>query len=89
MKKHLNVSVDGSVQGVGFRYYAKQQAQQNNICGWIINRCDGSVYLEIEGEPKDLDHFLRWCHQGPDDSLVEKINIIDSPVENLDGFKIL
>ena len=33
----------GRVQGVGFRYYAVQKANQLGLTGWVKNLYDGSV----------------------------------------------
>ena len=40
----------GRVQGVGFRYYAVQKANQLGLTGWVKNLYDGSVEMEVEGE---------------------------------------
>lgn len=39
----------GRVQGVGFRYYAVQKANQLGLTGWVKNLYDGSVEREVEG----------------------------------------
>ena len=40
----------GRVQGVGFRYYAVQKANQLGLTGWVKNLYDGSVEMEVEGQ---------------------------------------
>jgi acylphosphatase len=61
--KHILVS--GSVQGVSFRYFTKQTAQELMIRGWVRNLADGRVEALIKGEPKDVDLFLEWIKKGP------------------------
>ena len=39
----------GSVQGVGFRYYARAAALHLGLTGWVANNWDGSVTLEAQG----------------------------------------
>ena len=46
---------DGRVQGVGFRYRARYAAQTLDLTGWVQNEDDGSVTLEVQGDP---DKFL-------------------------------
>ena len=46
----------GSVQGVGFRYRAQYAAQLLDLTGWVENEDDGSVTLEVQGDP---EKFLR------------------------------
>ena len=40
----------GTVQGVGFRYYARAAALHLGLTGWVANNWDGSVTLEAQVE---------------------------------------
>ena len=42
----VNILLKGRVQGVGFRYYAKQTADAMNIAGKVWNNYDGSVEMK-------------------------------------------
>ena len=44
-------SIEGQVQGVGFRYRARYAAQSLELTGWVQNEDDGSVTLEVQGDP--------------------------------------
>ena len=44
-------SIEGQVQGVGFRYRARYAAQSLDLTGWVQNEDDGSVTLEVQGDP--------------------------------------
>ena len=88
MTLHLNISIRGKVQGVFFRAYAKQKAEELGLKGFVKNRNDGSVYVEIEGEKKMLDEFIRWCHKGSPGSEVESVESIPSELLHLSSFKI-
>ena len=48
----------GQVQGVGFRFTARQTAQSFAVTGFVRNLPDGRVELIAEGEPAELDKFL-------------------------------
>jgi acylphosphatase len=48
----------GRVQGVGFRYQAREVAQRHPVTGFVENLFDGRVRLVIEGEPAALDQVL-------------------------------
>lgn len=52
------LQVFGRVQGVGFRYTAVQLAKAYGLTGWVRNCDDGSVELEIQGEPAHIDWFI-------------------------------
>ena len=49
LKVRKHIYFYGRVQGVGFRYYAVQKAGQLGLAGWVRNRYDGSVEMEVEG----------------------------------------
>lgn len=88
MKKHLNITIFGLVQGVFFRATAKEQADKLEIKGFAQNQPDNSVYIEAEGEKDQLDKFLNWCHQGPSFAQVEKVEISEKPLKNFTEFYI-
>ena len=48
----------GRVQGVGFRYYAVQKANQLGLTGWVKNLYDGSVEMEVEGREELIDQLI-------------------------------
>jgi len=58
MKKHYHVFFSGTVQRVGFRYTAQSYAEKLAIYGWVANRNNGKVELDIEGESSDVNDFL-------------------------------
>ncbi len=48
----------GEVQGVGFRWNAKYIARNYGLSGWVRNLHDGSVELEAEGTPQDINSLV-------------------------------
>jgi len=84
--KHINISIYGRVQGVGFRHAAKHQARYLGIHGYIRNMPDGSVFIEAEGEETALTQFVHWCRKGPEYAQIEKINTEESPIRFYTGF---
>ncbi len=49
----------GRVQGVGFRYTAKNIALQHNISGYVKNLPDGRVELVMEGPDQEMDQVIQ------------------------------
>jgi len=74
-KERLEISIKGDVQGVNFRYYTKEVAKRLGVTGWIRNEVDGSISLVVEGDPKNLDEFLGWCHEGPPLATVKEVEV--------------
>ena len=54
----------GWVQGVGFRYRARHAAALYGCTGWVRNEWDGSVVMEIQGEPENIDRVLLSIQRG-------------------------
>lgn len=48
----------GRVQGVGFRATARHLARDFAVTGWVRNEHDGTVRLEAQGEPDEVERFL-------------------------------
>lgn len=61
----LHVEVAGRVQGVGFRWFARQCAKRKGITGWVLNRPDGTVEVAAKGGESELLRFRRELHSGP------------------------
>ena len=74
------------MQGVGFRYFVKMKADTLGINGFVKNLANGNVYAEAEGEPEQLDLFIRACQQGPSHAWVEKVDIQYCPLQGFEGF---
>ena len=86
--KAIQITVKGKVQGVGFRYYTKQKANECQIKGFVQNKVNGSVCIEAEGETIDIDTFAEWCRLGPEWSRVIECKISDIPLANFKKFEI-
>ena len=88
MKSHLTLRVFGKVQGVFFRQSAKEKAEALNLTGFARNESDGSVYLEAEGDARQVDEFREWCGQGPPRARVSRVEAEDGEVKGYDLFQI-
>lgn len=83
------VVVSGVVQGVGFRYFTRQQAQLLGLRGNVQNQADGTVLIHVDGTEIEVHKFLDWCHHGPDTATVEKLEYRASPPSGLGPFHII
>ena len=54
----------GDVQGVGFRYRAKYAARELGVTGWVENETDGSVTMEVQGQPEQIDQMFPLILRG-------------------------
>jgi acylphosphatase len=85
---HKNIRISGRVQGVGFRYSAKQVASSLGISGFIRNLPNGDVYLEIEGMTRQVEEFINWCHQGPQRAVIKSVDIVDGMLMRFEEFEV-
>jgi acylphosphatase len=64
--------IQGRVQGVGFRYYAKAKAEELDLTGWVRNLPDGTVEVLAKGPVSSLERFMHCLEVGPIGSRVKK-----------------
>ncbi len=69
----LHAVVEGHVQGVGFRYFVLNRANELNLTGWVRNTFSGDVEVVAEGERQVLDDLLESLQKGPRSSFVSRV----------------
>ena len=65
MDVRAHIVIRGIVQGVGFRYYAANQASKLNLYGYARNLFNGDVEVEVEGERGSIEEFIKMLAIGP------------------------
>lgn len=71
MRVHLEVC--GAVQGVGFRWFARETAARLDLAGWVRNRDDGCVEVAVEGDDERVRRFLAQVERGPRGARVDRV----------------
>jgi acylphosphatase len=61
----LHVRITGRVQGVGFRWFVREEARRLGLSGWVTNRPDGEVEVRAGGESSSLARLRRALEVGP------------------------
>lgn len=79
------IEVFGMVQCVGFRFFADRSAAGLGLSGWVRNRDDGAVEMEIQGDGASVEAFIGAVSQGPRYARVERISVRERPVEEGEG----
>ena len=75
----------GRVQGVGFRYYAVQKANQLGLTGWVKNLYDDSVEMEVEGQEELIDQLIIFL-QNRTYIWIERIDAKTIPLQQDNSF---
>ena len=70
----------GWVQGVGFRWRARQAAGLYGATGWVKNEYDGSVVMEIQGTETQIDSVILAIERGSY-VRIENLEVRDIPLE--------
>ena len=64
--KRVRAVVTGRVQGVGFRWFVRQEARRLGVAGWVRNLPDGTVEIETAGDDAAVDRLMAHVRVGPD-----------------------
>jgi hydrogenase maturation protein HypF len=82
------IRVEGIVQGVGFRPFVYALATANGLGGFVLNNGTG-VLIELEGDRKDLERFLRDLReQAPPQAWIQKVVCDTIPARGEEHFTI-
>ncbi|NTW70100.1 MAG: acylphosphatase [Chlorobiaceae bacterium] len=90
MEKRMNLIVCGLVQGVGFRMFIEGSANELCLHGWVRNRIDGSVEIEVQGREDRLEELVKRAGKGPSRAHVTSIKRKELDTDlTLCGFSVL
>ena len=71
----VRLVVYGTVQGVGFRFAAREAASSYLVTGWVRNLPDGSVEIVASGSADAVARMTAWAHHGPRYASVERVQV--------------
>lgn len=60
----LQLRFIGRVQGVGFRWTARNIADSLGLTGWVLNDWDGSVLMEVQGKKETIEKLIEELERG-------------------------
>ena len=89
LMKTLKIFISGAVQGVFFRQFIKDKADEIGVKGYVRNLEDGKVEVVIEGKDKEVNEMLKICRKGAPHSQVKELEIEEIPHQEFKDFKVL
>lgn len=66
-------TITGTVQGVGYRYFAQRSAARHQVTGYVRNLVSGEVEVLAEGAVGEVEAFRHDLSVGPIGSSVEMV----------------
>jgi|TARA_Y100000310_G_scaffold141354_1_gene140781 acylphosphatase len=89
MKKSVRLYINGTVQGVFFRAFVKENAERYNVKGFVRNLEDGRVEVFLEGNSDDVNKMIDLCKKGPKHSQIRNVQIKPEKFQDFKVFKVL
>jgi hydrogenase maturation protein HypF len=87
--ERIEISIQGAVQGVGFRPFVYRLAGDLGLAGWVANTPEG-VLIEAEGDgQRILTFLLRLQEEKPRHASIQNVRTRALPVDGATGFLIL
>ena len=80
--------VKGYVQGVGYRYFVKRNADALGLKGYVRNLPDGSVEVVVNLDKDKLNDFILLLRRGSAFSKVREVMYEEIEPINFDSFEI-
>lgn len=88
IKKHIQINIEGLVQGVGFRPFIYRLAKKYAQFGWVANTGQG-VLIELEGESNQQQLFIKSLqNQALPFADIKSYRIHQLPTSGLQAFEI-
>ena len=69
------IVVEGRVQGVGFRDFARREAEKVGLVGYAMNLDDGTVRVVVEGARAAIDALVPALEKGPRLGRVTRVSV--------------
>lgn len=89
MKKSVRLYVSGTVQGVFFRSFIKENAEKIGVKGFVRNLEDGRVEIFIEGNIDLVKKMIEVCKKGPKHSQITNVELKEERFQDFKAFKVL
>ncbi len=83
-----SLRIRGRVQGVGFRWWVRAEAQRLGVRGIVRNRRDGSVEVVLAGAAQAVEDLCARLRIGPPGARVDGVEELPPPKDLPESFEI-
>ncbi|HLC86106.1 MAG TPA: acylphosphatase [Candidatus Nanoarchaeia archaeon] len=77
--KRIHFIVSCRVQGVFFRAFVKDKAQDLGLTGFVRNTEDKKIEVVAEGHELKLKKLIEECKKGPSSAIIEEVKVNVEP----------
>lgn len=85
----VNLLIKGKVQGVYYRFAAREEADKLAVTGWVKYVPDEKVEIMATGSDEALDKFIEWCRRGPEKAVVTNVIVTPLSEQAFDEFSVI
>lgn len=72
-----------------FRDSTRRKAREVGATGWVTNRPDGTVEVEVQGDDRAVGAVEEFCRSGPPQARVASVDVSElDPVEGEGDFEV-
>ena len=89
MKKSIRIFLTGSIQGIFFRQFIKDNADKSNVRGYIRSLEDGRVEIFFEGDKEKVNSMVEICRTGHKHANIRSVEEKEEPFQDFKEFRIL
>ena len=90
MKRAARFIIKGTVQGVFFRQFVKDNADKIGLVGFVRNLANNDVEILVEGEVDKIERFSKIIKKGPEHAQIRSIQAEERKwSDQFKNFKIL
>ncbi|MEK6928671.1 MAG: acylphosphatase [Nanoarchaeota archaeon] len=89
MKKSIRLFITGSLQSIFFRQFIKENAEANDVKGFLRNLGEGKVEIFLEGQAEDVDAVATICRKGPKYAQIRSVEEKPEHLQDFKDFRIL
>ena len=89
MKRAVRAYVSGTVHGISFRDFVKDNADKIGLRGFVRNLDDGRVEMFLEGDLDKINQMIDICKQGPKFAHIKNVEVKDEKFQYFKDFKVI
>jgi len=89
MKKSIRIYITGTVQGIFFRNFVKENAERHDVKGFVRNLEDGRIEVFLEGDIDGVRKMIELCKKGPKHAQIRNVEEKSESFQGFRTFKVL